>query len=52
LNILEEERTAGCPRDMLALRLEHAARLLDEVSGASGNKELLDRIFSSFCIGK
>jgi tRNA modification GTPase len=52
LNTLEEERAAGCPRDMLALRLEHAARLLDEVSGASGNKELLDRIFSSFCIGK
>jgi tRNA modification GTPase len=52
LNILEEERATGCPRDMLALRLEHAARLLDEVSGASRNKELLDRIFSSFCIGK
>ncbi|MDR2604989.1 MAG: tRNA modification GTPase [Desulfovibrio sp.] len=52
LNTLEEERVAGYPRDMLALRLDHAARLLDEVSGASGNKELLDRIFSSFCIGK
>jgi tRNA modification GTPase len=52
LNRLEEERASGYPRDMLALRLDHAARLLDEVSGASGSKELLERIFSTFCIGK
>ncbi|MDR2124457.1 MAG: tRNA modification GTPase [Desulfovibrio sp.] len=52
LTSLERERADGYPRDMLALRLERAARMLDEVSGASGNSELLDRIFSAFCIGK
>jgi tRNA modification GTPase len=52
LEDLKSELVSGFPRDMSALRLERAARLLDDVSGASGSRELLDRVFSSFCIGK
>ncbi|MDR1947649.1 MAG: tRNA modification GTPase [Desulfovibrio sp.] len=52
LDDLEVERARACPRDILALHLERAAQLLDEVSGAAGSRELLERIFSTFCIGK
>jgi tRNA U34 5-carboxymethylaminomethyl modifying GTPase MnmE/TrmE len=43
---------AGFAQDAIALHLESAARILDEVSGRSAGEELLGRIFSSFCIGK
>ena len=40
------------PLDMLAFHLDAASRYLDEISGRAETEELLDRIFSSFCIGK
>ncbi len=40
------------PPDILAVRLDTAVRHLDEVTGTTSTDELLDRIFSSFCIGK
>ena len=40
------------PPDILGVHLEAAVSLLDEVTGSTSNEELLDRIFSSFCIGK
>lgn len=43
---------AGHPPDILAVHLDAAAHLLDEISGASSNEDLLNAIFSSFCIGK
>lgn len=52
LNALEAALEAGYPPDILGVHLEAAVDLLDEVTGSTGNEELLDRIFSSFCIGK
>lgn len=42
----------GVPYDLLGIRLELAAGILDEVTGTATSKEILDDIFSSFCIGK
>lgn len=43
---------AAHPPDILGVHLEAAADKLDEVTGSSAAEALLDRIFSSFCIGK
>lgn len=43
---------AGMPPDILSVHLDAAADALAAVTGASGTEELLDAIFSSFCIGK
>ncbi|MDR1490354.1 MAG: tRNA uridine-5-carboxymethylaminomethyl(34) synthesis GTPase MnmE, partial [Desulfovibrio sp.] len=52
LDALEDALKAGFALDAIALHLETAARILDEVSGRSAGEELLERVFSSFCIGK
>ncbi len=49
---LELALEAGHPPDILGVHLEAAVACLDEVTGSTSNEELLDRIFSSFCIGK
>ncbi len=43
---------AGLPPDILAVHLDAAADLLEEITGKSGAEDLLDRIFADFCIGK
>ena len=40
------------PPDLLAVHLDAASLYLDEISGRADTEELLDSIFSSFCIGK
>jgi tRNA modification GTPase len=52
LTDLRLDLAQGMPADILSVRLESAVEALDEVTGSSGTEELLDRIFSSFCIGK
>jgi tRNA modification GTPase len=52
LDQLAEALRAGHPPDILGVHLEAAMQLLEEVSGATDNEGLLDRIFSEFCIGK
>lgn len=52
LAALERALTDKHPPDILSVHLEAAAACLDEVTGRTDNEELLDRIFSSFCIGK
>ena len=52
LAALEQALTDKHPPDILSVHLEAAAACLDEVTGSTDNEELLDRIFSSFCIGK
>ena len=42
----------GYPPDILGVHLETAAHALAEVTGVLDNEAMLDRIFSSFCIGK
>jgi tRNA modification GTPase len=40
------------PHEMLLLDLYSALRSLDEITGATTNDDILNLIFSSFCIGK
>ena len=41
-----------CASELLAEDLRLAQFALSEITGAFSNEELLDRVFSSFCIGK
>lgn len=43
---------AALPYDVCAVRLDAAVALLGEVTGRDTPAELLDRVFSTFCIGK
>lgn len=40
------------PHEMLLLDLYHALRPLDEITGVTTNDDILNLIFSTFCIGK
>ncbi len=40
------------PHEMLLLDLYSALRPLDEITGATTNDDILNLIFSTFCIGK
>lgn len=42
----------GAYPELVSLELASARRHLDAVVGGEGNEDLLDRIFSQFCIGK
>ena len=43
---------ARVPHEMLLLDLYEALRPLDEITGATTTDDILNRIFSTFCIGK
>ncbi len=43
---------AELPAELVAEDLRLAIRALGEVAGRIGVEEMLDRLFSSFCIGK
>jgi tRNA modification GTPase len=43
---------AGEPTDLLTIDLTAAVQALGEITGESATDDLLDRIFSRFCIGK
>jgi tRNA modification GTPase len=45
-------RHAGVPPELLSLDLRSALSALGEVTGETSTDDVLDRIFSSFCIGK
>ena len=49
---LREDVDAGRSYDCCAVRLDVAAAHLAEVTGLSSPAEVLDRVFSQFCIGK
>ena len=52
---LEQARTAtshGIPHEMLLLDLYAALRPIDGITGATTADDILNRIFSTFCIGK
>ncbi len=49
---LAEETQRGLPYDILGLRLDAACRALAELVGDIAPDEVLDAIFSRFCIGK
>jgi tRNA modification GTPase len=43
---------AGAPEDLLSVDLQAAVRALGEITGQDATEDLLDTIFSRFCIGK
>jgi len=43
---------SGAALDMLAEHLREATAALDGISGRTTPEDLLDRIFSAFCLGK
>jgi tRNA modification GTPase len=52
---LSQARTAtgvGIPHEMLLLDLYAALRPIDAITGATTADDILNRIFSTFCIGK
>jgi tRNA modification GTPase len=55
LEFLEKARAAAAaqiPHEMLLLDLYAALRPLDAMTGATTADDILNRIFSTFCIGK
>ncbi len=55
LEALEQSRKAtelGIPHEMLLLDLYAALRPIDAITGATTADDILNRIFSTFCIGK
>jgi tRNA modification GTPase len=55
LEFLDKARqaaSAGIPHEMLLLDLYAALRPLDAITGATTAEDILNRIFSTFCIGK
>ncbi len=55
LTALESAATAvrnRVPHEMILLDLYAALRPLDEITGATSNDDILNLIFSRFCIGK
>lgn len=50
-NILET-LDMGLPMDLIAVDLKEALDSLSEVTGEISNEDLLDHIFSNFCVGK
>jgi tRNA modification GTPase len=42
----------GLPLDLLAAQLHEATSCMDEIAGRTTPEDLLDRIFSRFCLGK
>jgi tRNA modification GTPase len=55
IEALEQARKAaelGIPHEMLLLDLYAALRPIDSITGATSADDILNRIFSTFCIGK
>jgi tRNA modification GTPase len=52
LEVALQARSGGLPPDLQAAELAAAVGALGEITGESANADLLDIIFSRFCIGK
>jgi tRNA modification GTPase len=52
LSAAESAVTNKIPHEMLLMDLYNALRPLDEITGATTNDDILNLIFSTFCIGK
>lgn len=52
LKSMESSAAASQPLELVSLGLHEACRKLGEITGEIATDELLDRIFSQFCLGK
>jgi len=48
----EESAGAGMTADVLTIDLSHASSFLQEIIGKEVDEDMLNRIFSQFCVGK
>ncbi|MEG1605678.1 MAG: tRNA uridine-5-carboxymethylaminomethyl(34) synthesis GTPase MnmE, partial [Clostridia bacterium] len=47
-----ETLTSGAPLDLAALDFEEALSKILEITGKNASEEVIDHIFSTFCVGK
>src|SRR5262249_436501 len=52
LEVAESALSEGVPHEMVLLDMYRALQALDELTGDVVTDDILDRIFSSFCVGK
>lgn len=52
LDKMENSLNQGFPIDLLDIHLENASNYLAEITGKIQSEDILDQIFSNFCIGK
>ena len=52
LGRFREDRRQGTPLDLLAVDLAEALDALGEITGEVTSEEILERMFSRFCVGK
>ena len=52
INNIFETLDSGLPMDLIAVDLKEAMDSLSEVTGEISSEDLLDHIFSNFCVGK
>jgi tRNA modification GTPase len=52
LNDVAEGLEGGLPGDLLALDIRRCLHYLGVITGEVSNEDLLDYVFSKFCIGK
>jgi tRNA modification GTPase len=52
LGLLQADIHDGLPYDLLGVRLELVSSILSEITGEITSSDVLDSIFSKFCIGK
>jgi tRNA modification GTPase len=51
-DILADLKRAQLTSDCLSLELERAVKLLGEITGEDASEDVIERIFSQFCVGK
>lgn len=52
INNIFETIDMGLPLDLIAVDLKEGLDILSEITGEISNEDLLDHIFSNFCVGK
>ncbi len=52
LSILATDIANSLPYDVCSVRLDSAVSLLGQITGLDSSEEMLDKVFSTFCIGK
>lgn len=52
LEAFEATRASGLPAEIVATHLQDATLRLEELLGVVTTEDLLDAVFSSFCVGK
>lgn len=52
LNDIDKKLTDNTPADILTVELQSAISICNEITGEESTQEIIDEVFSNFCIGK